>query len=263
MHADTSLGVTGGILTITRSYEGLEATDIVIAGGVISLFATDDGLNAAGGNDGSAMGGRPGQGNFTGGVGTLSITGGYLVMDAAGDGLDSNGTLTVTGGVTLVSGPTNSGNGALDYGSAASVSGGVVVALGAAGMATGFTAAENQGAILTTLSPGVGGQSFALCDSDGNVIVSFTPSKSYSSAVITAPGIRDNGSYTIVVGGIVAGADENGYAQNTTLTGGTTVAEIKMDGYLYGSSGMGGMGGMPGMPGGGMGGGMRPGRPGW
>ena len=260
VHADNALGVAGGTVMVTKSYEGLEATDIVVSGGSISIVASDDGLNAAGGNDGSAMGGRPGQGNFEAVNGSLSITGGYLLVNAAGDGLDSNGHLTVTGGVTLVSGPTNSGNGALDYAGTASVSGGVVIALGAAGMATGFTAAENQGAIfLSSLSQQAGGTSFAIVDESGCALASFTPDKAYSSAVITAPGIKEGKTYQILVGATVEGADENGYAQNAAATGGKAIAEVEMTSLLFGANGMGDMGG--GMfPGGGMGGpgGMRP-----
>lgn len=252
IHADTSIVISGGNVNITKSYEGIEATDIVIAGGNIFITASDDGFNAAGGNDNSAMGGRPGQGMFSGTTGTLTISGGYTVIDADGDGLDSNGTFTVTGGVTLVSGPTNSGNGALDYGSSATVTGGVVVAAGASGMATGFTSAQNQGAILYSFSTRNGGTNIALCDADGNVVVSFTPTKAYQSIAVTAPGIQSGISYEIVVGATVANADGNGYAQNTTYSGGTSIATIKMSSNVYGSSG--GMGGFPGG-----GGGMMPG----
>ena len=244
IHADTALVVGGGNVNITKSYEGIEGTDIVISGGSISIVASDDGLNAAGGNDGSSMGGRPGQNMFSGTTGTLTISGGYMFVDADGDGLDSNGSLTVTGGVTLVSGPTNSGNGALDYGSSATVTGGVVVALGASGMAMGFTSAQNQGAMLYSFSSRSGGTSFAVCDADGKVVVSFTSSKTYQSVAVTAPGIQSGSTYTIVVGAAVDGADANGYAENTTCTGGTTLATINMTSNVYGSSGgMGGFGG--------------------
>ncbi len=68
----------------------------------------------------------------------IRITGGTLQVDAGGDGLDSNGGLYVDGGCVLISGPTSSGDGALDYGSVAEVTGGTVIAAGSAGMASGF-----------------------------------------------------------------------------------------------------------------------------
>lgn len=82
-----------------------------------------------------------------------------------------------------------------------------------------------------------------MCDENGNVIVSFTPQKSYQSAAITAPGIQSGNKYTIVSGATVANADENGYAADTRKTGGTVLVEINMTSNIYGS-GM-GHGGFP------------------
>ena len=45
---------------------------------------------------------------------TVDITGGSLTINSQGDGLDSNGNATITGGTVVVNGPTNDGNGALD-----------------------------------------------------------------------------------------------------------------------------------------------------
>lgn len=42
--------MTAGTIEITKSYEGLEALSIEISGGNIKLAASDDGLNAAGGD---------------------------------------------------------------------------------------------------------------------------------------------------------------------------------------------------------------------
>lgn len=257
VHADTDLSVSGGTIVISKSFEGLESSRIFISGGKIDITASDDGLNAAGGNDSSSMGGRPGMGGFSNGIGEILISGGYTLVNSTGDGLDSNGTFAITGGVVLVSGPTNNGNGAFDYDGSASVTGGVLIALGSSGMAQSFSSAENQGAIFCNFTTQNAKTSFALCDSDGKAIVSFTPAKAYQSVAVTAPEIRNGGSYKIVCGGTVSGADQNGFAQNAEISGGTTLQEITMTSLLYGSGGM-GMGGT--QPGGGMGGGMQ--RPG-
>ena len=65
-HADEALTITDGIINITESYEGLEALNLEISGGDITLVATDDGLNAAGGRDSSGFGGPRGNDNFGG-----------------------------------------------------------------------------------------------------------------------------------------------------------------------------------------------------
>lgn len=63
-HADDTLKVTSGNINITECYEGLEALHVNISGGDITLTASDDGLNAAGGKDESGFGGRHGNDQF-------------------------------------------------------------------------------------------------------------------------------------------------------------------------------------------------------
>ncbi|MBQ7045414.1 MAG: carbohydrate-binding domain-containing protein [Clostridia bacterium] len=241
VHADTTLNISGSDLKISKSYEGIEATNINISGGNLDITASDDGINAAGGNDSSAMG-RPGMNQFAGGSGTINISGGYVLVDASGDGIDSNGNILVSGGVTLVSGPTNSGNGAFDYQTNASVTGGVLIATGSLGMAQGFSSAENQGAILVSTSSAAGGSNVAVCYDNGKTVVSFTPKKAYQSVVVTAPGIKTSETYSIVVGGTVKNADENGYGENLEISGGNTVTTVTLMSNLYNAS-QGGFGG--------------------
>ncbi len=262
IHADTNLTISGGVIDVLKSYEGLEASKLVIAGGTISIVASDDGLNAAGGADGSGMGNRFGRGMFSNGVGEIEISSGYTVINASGDGIDSNASIHVSGGVTLVSGPVNGGNAAFDYDSEATVSGGVLIAAGSSGMAQNFSHAENQGAMLVSFGSSQS-SSLALLDESGQVIASFFPVTPYQCAVITAPQIQQGGSYTIVTGGTVESADSNGFAQNTSITGGATISEITMSSLLYHEGGGSGMWRMPGGfgPGGGNppGGGFNPG----
>ena len=135
MHADETLLIEGDCkVQITKSYEGIEAQEIVINGGNITITASDDGLNAAGGADGSGFG-RPGAGTFGGGKGELTINGGAITVDATGDGLDSNGNLTMNGGTVCVFGPISSMNGVLDFNGTFCLNGGTLLAVGSSGMA--------------------------------------------------------------------------------------------------------------------------------
>ena len=135
MHADETLFIEGSPnIRITKSYEGLEALEIVINGGEIDITAGDDGLNAAGGNDGSGFG-RGGMGMFGEGEGEVTVNGGNLLVNAEGDGLDSNGNLTMNGGTVMVFGPTGGGNGVLDYGGTFVLNGGMLLATGSSDMA--------------------------------------------------------------------------------------------------------------------------------
>ncbi|MBQ3889446.1 MAG: carbohydrate-binding domain-containing protein, partial [Clostridia bacterium] len=195
VHADTDLGISGGTMNVSTCYEGLEGSKIVIAGGQITLTASDDGLNAAGGNDSSQQGGFFGGDPFSSSGGSIEITGGYLYLTVEGDGVDSNGSVTQSGGTVLVSGPTNSGNGSLDYNGTYALTGGTLVALGSNGMAMNVSSAENQASFLTSVS-GSAGESFAVLDANGNVVVAMTPTKAYQTAVVSAAGIQTGETYT-------------------------------------------------------------------
>lgn len=228
IHADGSLQIGGGTIEIAKCYEGIEGLHIDISGGEISLVASDDGLNAAGGNDGSSLGGRPGQNSFAGDgdAATISISGGVLRIDAAGDGIDSNGDLLISGGTVYVDGPTSGGDGALDYDGSGEVSGGTVVAVGSVGMAMGFTSGSTQGSILCNFPSSVAaGTEFALKDSAGNTLVSYTPQKAYQSVAVSCPAMKQGESYT--------------------LSAGSQTAEVTLS-ELATTYGQGGMGGMPG-----------------
>ncbi|MBR6708916.1 MAG: carbohydrate-binding domain-containing protein [Clostridia bacterium] len=262
LHADGNTRVSGGTLTIKSSYEGIEGNSIDILGGDISLVASDDGLNAAGGADASGfggffggMGGGPGMGGMPpdmgggrGGKGDgfasggadamyVNIAGGRLTVDAGGDGLDSNGSLTVSGGEVYVAGPTNSGNGPLDYTTGATLTGGTLVVAGSSGMAQNFSQAENQGVIMATFTSQKAGTTVTLADEKGTVLLSWESPKTYSSVIVSCPAVVQGGTYTLTAGS---------YTQTVTVTSLVT-------------GGMGGMGG-PGMGGGGRPGGGRGGK---
>ncbi len=249
IHADSKLCVTGGEITVSKSYEGLESADVLLAGGVIRVTASDDGVNGAGGTDSSAVSDRAGRGNFSRSTGAVEISGGTLWIDAAGDGVDSNGALTLSGGLVLISGPQDNGNSALDFETGASVSGGTLIALGMSGMQENFTSAE-QGAIFVTFQT-LTGSSISVADANGDLIASFTPpQKSYNSALITSPALVKGGSYTVLAGAAVS-PDGFGYASGGAVSGGTVLASVTLDSLLYGQGSGFGPGGGQGGPGGG------------
>jgi len=207
VHADTALTISGGVIEITKSYEGLESKAITISGGDISVTASDDGVNVAGGNDGSSLNGRRGQNAFSSsGDAKLSITGGTIIVDAAGDGLDSNGDIEVTGGTIIVNGPTGNNNGALDYDGTFAMSGGLIVAAGSSGMAEAPSETSQQPSVMMYYSQTQkAGTLVSLLDSKGEVIAAFAPSKDYQSIVISSPSLTKGETYTLYSGGTAAG----------------------------------------------------------
>lgn len=220
IHADSATMITGGTVNVSKSYEGLEGLGIEITGGEVHVVSSDDGLNAAGGNDSSGMKGPENDPFATTEGAYIQITGGTLTVDASGDGIDSNGEIRVTGGETYVSGPTNDGNGILDYSGSAVITGGVFVGTGSSGMAQNFDQSSTQGAIMVTTTGTSAGEKVSLKDSNQKEIVSWEPEKEYSCVIVSCPDIQEGETYTI--------------------TTGTELQEITMDSLVYGSAGRGG-----------------------
>ena len=242
VRADLQLVVSAGQNTVTRSVEGLEAGQITISGGETSITASDDGTNVSEPDEGTAEM-------------TMVISGGTLLVDAGGDGLDVNrGTITQTGGTVVVSGPTGSGDGALDADGGMTISGGVLLAAGSAGMSMAPAAGSAQASVQFTLSGTVAaGTVLTVVDSSGSAIASFVTSKQTQSLVYSDAAIVNGQTYTLTSGGtpgatIAGGLAEGGSAGATTVATGVAGQQS--------SSGMGGPGG--GAPGGGPGGGPRP-----
>ncbi|MCR5575958.1 MAG: carbohydrate-binding domain-containing protein [Oscillospiraceae bacterium] len=208
IHSDAAITVTGGEILIEDCYEGVEALTIDIRGGDLTVYPTDDGLNANGGSGGFGFG--PGAETASSDTETwVHISGGTLTVanttarDA--DGIDSNGDIVISGGVIRVSLPAGGTNSALDYGSESggtcTVTGGEIVACGSYSMAEGFDESSTQCAILYNFSEGAeAGSTVSLETLDGQTLVSYTVPCSFDSVSISAPGLQLGESYRIVIG---------------------------------------------------------------
>lgn len=206
IHAEETLTVSAGTINITESYEGLEALHIAVSGGDIKLVASDDGFNAAGGTDSSGMGGRDQMGGGMGGPGmssssngTIKISGGNIYMNASGDGIDANGSLEISGGYTVVCGPTQGDTATLDYDTSAVITGGTFIGTGASGMAQTFSDNE-QGVFAVTCGNCEAGTKILLEDASGKEMISYTPELSFGVVILSTPEMVSGESYTITVG---------------------------------------------------------------
>ena len=195
----------------------MEALHVDVQGGDIKLFASDDGLNAAGGTDGSGTtggrdgmfgGGKPGMGGGGhGGMGGMSsnsngsivISGGNLYIKSSGDGLDANGTLEISGGYTVVVGPTQGDTATLDYDKSATITGGTFIGTGASGMAQTFSDSE-QGVFAVSVGNQNAGTKIVLKDKSGNTIIEHTPELNFAVVILSSPDISKGETYSITVG---------------------------------------------------------------
>ena len=216
-HADETLTITAGTINITESYEGLEALHVSVQGGDITLVASDDGLNAAGGTDSSGltggrdgmfgggpggMGGGPGGGGgMSSSNGSITISGGTLHIQASGDGIDANGSLTISGGYTVVVGPTQGDTATLDYDTTAVITGGTFIGTGASGMAQTFSDQE-QGVVSVNVGNQAAGTTVTLADQSGNTLITYTPELSFAVVILSSPDLVSGETYTMTVGSI-------------------------------------------------------------
>lgn len=254
IHADSQINIDNGSVIIAQSYEGIEAADIAVGGGTVDVTSSDDAFNASDGTAQGAMG--------TYSDASLVIHGGTVYVDSGGDGLDSNGDMTISDGMILVNGPTNSGNGALDGNSEIICNGGLLIAAGSSGMAEVPSNSSSQYSVSASLgSTQSAGTLVTLCDEDGNEISSFAPSKTFDHIVISSPEIESGKTYTIYIGGSSSSAETHGYyevggynedgTEAGSFTAESTISYIGSEGMMGGGFGGGNFGG------GGFGGGSR------
>ena len=139
----------------------------------------------------------------------IRISGGTLtIINPTGqdaDGLDSNGSIYITGGDVRISLVNSGSNCAIDYGSESGgvceITGGTVIACGSYSMAEGFDASSTQASILYNFSSGAqAGTALALEDESGNVLLSWEVPCSFSSANLSCPAMTVGGAYQVVIG---------------------------------------------------------------
>ena len=199
--SDNLTKINGGKVTVLTSYEGIEGAYVEIGGGEIDVYATDDGINAASDDVTDEH---------------IIISGGTTIVNADGDGLDSNGSVLISGGTVFVHGPTNGGNASLDSESGIVVNGGYFIAVGSSGMVETPAQNSSQNVVSYTASSTIAaGSTISLRDSSGNVITSITTKKVCQSVIISCPELTKGSSYSIYVGDTQAYT----FTVSSTITG--------------------------------------------
>lgn len=238
VHSDGYIYVNGGEISIPDCHEGLESTHIQIADGRIYIVAGDDGINASGGDE------ADGHNMFVSDGSTLSITGGYVYIDASGDGIDSNGDIYMSGGTLIISGPTSSMDGAIDYNGDFHFDGGLLFAAGSAGMAQ---APDNMTAnVLSITFDSVLKEGTFISVSGGGKELVFRVEKDTQNVVVGSSELETGVEYTVSYGGKYSGEVTDCVAEGGRYSGGTELAKITLTEGLnyYGRVGIGGsMGG--------------------
>ncbi len=229
LHCDGNVNVVGGNINIAKSNEGIEGQVINIAGGNTNVVATDDATNASSPDVNTSE-----DPMAVDSAAQLNISGGKLTVNANGDGLDSNGSINISGGETYVSGSTDDGNTAIDFGSECVITGGTLIAAGSSGMIEAMSDKSTQAVMTVNASSNSG--TISVADSTGNVLASYTPEKTYAAVTISAPGLTVGQTYKVT-----CGSTSEDVTLSSTVTSNVT---SQMGGMKGGGSG--GMGQMQG-----------------
>ena len=193
LKAVKNLTIDGGTINVSKSNEALEALNVTINNGTVTTHSTDDGVNASL-DDGLA------DQNVTP---SITINGGTVKVYADADGLDSNGNLTITGGTTMVVGPTTVDNGSFDADGTFTITGGTVVGIGSGGMPQ--TPTVGQGWVQ---------QNVKVTESNDAEVVSLTAEQAATSLFVSTPKITEGQTYKVTSGSataeVVAGENAQG-----------------------------------------------------
>ena len=185
--SDNLTKITGGDITITTCYEGIEGAFVEIEGGKIDLTSSDDGINAA--SDDKSVSEH------------IIISGGDITVDAGGDGIDSNGSILISGGTVTVHGPTTGRDAGLDADSGIVITGGTVFVTSTLGMVETPSKNSTQCVVSYAHQSKISAAStVTLSDADGNPLVSVTVKKSCQSIIISSPDIKNGKTYSIYGG---------------------------------------------------------------
>lgn len=218
--SEGNLSVNSGTITIACTQtdeggEGLESKDILtINGGIIEIEAYDDCINASN---------------------HIEITGGTMYFVSKGnDAVDSNGTLSISGGFVIASG-TRAPEGGFDCDqSTFAVTGGIIIGTGGSTSNPTASASTQYSIKYGSATPG---NAICIKNSDSETILLFEL-PTYSGTGGGGPGGPGGGnqmtllfsdpsfapgSYTLLYGGTISGGTTvNGYNTGGTYSGGST-----------------------------------------
>ena len=151
--------------------------------------------------------GQPPQGGIPGGGGgtfevvdaAINVSGGHVTVNAEGDGIDSNGVTTLSGGTLIVNGPSQGGNAALDTNGDLLLNGATVLSGSTADMFEAPSTNSTSGYLKLTNSSGFEqGSTVQVADSSGKVVANYKVTKSNVQLVlVSSSSIVKGQSYTV------------------------------------------------------------------
>lgn len=215
VHADAAVTVNGGTLNVLKSYEAVESALITINAGYVNLLATNDGFNAT---KGTVSGGtESNDGSY------LYINGGTVaVACTAGDAIDCNGNLVITGGLVIANGPSGGVEEAVDFNGTFQMKGGFFIGSGSNSNMTKAmsTSSTQKNLYLTSTSQISSSTLLRIQDASGNEILTFKPKYGGYKFLFSSEALATGVTYSVYTGGSYTG----GTSTEGLFTGGAYTA---------------------------------------
>ncbi len=178
--------------------------------------------------------GQPPQGGMPGGGGgtfevvdaAINVSGGHVTVNAEGDGIDSNGVTTLSGGTLIVNGPSQGGNAALDTNGDLLLNGATVLSGSTADMFEAPSTNSTSGYLKLTNSSGFEqGSTVQVADSSGKVVANYKVTKSNVQLVlVSSSSIVKGQSYTVYTTTSAVDSNATSLASGATELGSFTAS---------------------------------------
>lgn len=216
--SDGNLTINGGTVIVRTSGKGAEGieskTILTVNGGTIETIAYDDGLNAEN---------------------QIVINGGNIYSYSTNnDGIDSNGTLTIKGGLIVSSGSTAPEEGFDCDNNTFKITGGTLIGIG--GASSNPTASVSTQRSVIFSSTAVMDDLIHIETSAGTAVFTFRVPRAYSSKMtllFSMPDLTANTAYTIYRGGSVSGGTNyHGLYTGSSYTKGTSATTFTTSSML-------------------------------
>lgn len=189
-----TLNGTGSAEIHALQKEGIASTmHLTFDDGAWRIFALEDGINAN-----------------ADGVSEITINGGYIYIETeTGDGIDSNGSITITGGTVISQGALMDMNAGIDADGDVTFDGGTVIATGTS--LSSPTAASAQNALVFNYGRTLdAGTLIVITDEGGDELLAFAPAIDFQSILLSQPGLEDSATYSVYAGGTADGESVDG-----------------------------------------------------
>ncbi len=200
---------TGG-----ENSEGIESKGkLYITDGQVEVYTYDDAINAKS---------------------NITISGGKVFTYAINnDGIDSNGTINISGGTVIASGTTSPEEGIDCDQNTFTITGGTVIGIG--GTTSTPSSSSTQPVVIVGGSSLSAGSYLALAGNNGSNILAFATPRAYNSytLLVSSPSLTKGDKCTLTAGATVSGGTNfDGLVTGATVSGGSTLASLTLSNII-------------------------------